>query len=283
MLNEIQWQELDADFQSVIENSAYKMEPLPAGLEAEVYKLTTENGDYVLKIWNKESRPNISMQYVQLSQMYKEGLAVSRPFGWGLHENHNQVLLMSYDGSPLMKVNKATMIELAHMLQNIHRYSDNQTIEHIFPTYDFNSYFFPHIEALPDLHACLCELVAKANIRQNALIHGDYNLNNVVELGGTYTIIDWTNAQLGDPRYDVAWAKLLLQIYVSERHAQSFGNTFSLELYQTEDEESVFEAIACLRWLFLYRTANLPMRANTIPNVKKIIQQNNYISGSLLD
>lgn len=283
MLNEIQWQEIDSDIQGLIENRAYKMEPLPAGLEAEVHKLSTENGEYVLKIWNKESRPNISRQYAQLYEMYKQGLAVSRPFGWGLNENHDQVLLMSYDGSPLKKVNKATMTELAHMLQNIHRYSENQAIEHIFPTYDFNSYFFPQIEALPDLQACLSELVAKANIRQNALIHGDYNLNNVVELGGTYTIIDWTNAQLGDPRYDVAWAKLLLHIYVSTSNAQSFRSPFSSELYHTDDEESVFEAIACLRWLFLYRTANLPVRANTISNVQKIIQQNNYLSNSLLD
>jgi aminoglycoside phosphotransferase (APT) family kinase protein len=46
---------------------------------------------------------------------------------------------------------------------------------------------------------------------RKAVLHGDFHANNV--LGGSQgcTVIDWSDAWCGDPRYDVAWVRLLVR------------------------------------------------------------------------
>ena len=39
--------------------------------------------------------------------------------------------------------------------------------------------------------------------------HGDFHLGNIVEVDERYMVIDWTNGQLGDSRYDFAWSLTL--------------------------------------------------------------------------
>lgn len=81
-------------------------EPMDHGFEAEVMKICSDKDSFVLKVWNKNSKPNISFQYHLLNILFEQGLAVSKPFGWGINPNGDQVLLTTFDGMPVLNVNK---------------------------------------------------------------------------------------------------------------------------------------------------------------------------------
>lgn len=94
----------------------------------------------------------------------------------------------------------------------------------------------------------LIRLVASADMKMDRVIHGDFNLGNILEENGQYTVIDWTNGQLGDPRYDLSWACLLLRIYMSESKSLTFLYKYQEEMPVATGELEIFEALACLRW-----------------------------------
>nr|WP_240703172.1 hypothetical protein [Cohnella luojiensis] len=107
-------------------------------------------------------------------------------------------------------------------------------------------------------------------------------MGNILESDGKYTIIDWTNVQLGDPRYDIAWSIILIWIYVSEKYSSTYRSEFITMNNYTANELEKFEAIACLRWILLNRIANLPKRHNTISTVRTILMKNKYLNEGLL-
>lgn len=281
-ISHIHWKGISVDLESLSGKDAeIDIAPLNSGLEAEVYKISTSESDFVLKVWNRSSKPNISIQFKLLQDMFKLGMAVSRPIGWGMDELNNQVLLTSFDGMPIDKVNKSKLAVFANMLTDIHKLQP-ELLNTPVPKYDFAGYFFPGIDEHFDIKEQLSQLVTNTNIEQNQLIHGDYNLGNILESNGKYTIIDWTNVQLGDPKYDIAWSIILMWIYVSERYSSHYRSLFVTMNNYSKDELEKYEAIACLRWVLLNRTQNLPKGNNTIQTVKSIIRENSYLTEKLL-
>ncbi|MNJ50289.1 Phosphotransferase enzyme family protein [compost metagenome] len=258
------------------------MIPLSPGLEADVVKLELRNSSYVLKIWNKDSRPDIGKQYELLADLYKKGLRVPKPYGWGIDADHNQVLLTSYDGEPISKLNRSILMNLAWMLKEVHNYRLGSTDAIQIPKYDFIRYFFPSIEMHNDINNLLIGIINMTELYQDYLIHGDYNLGNILEKQGNYTIIDWTNGQRGDPRYDIAWSVVLMKIYAGERYGGIYFSIFQELTDYSLDELKIFEAIACLRWILLSRIADLPKSPSAFKRVKKIIQNNRYLNDELL-
>jgi len=119
-------------------------------------------------------------------------------------------------------------------------------------------------------------------MKRDRIIHGDFNLGNILEENGQYTVIDWTNGQLGDPRYDLAWACLLLRIYLSDSKSLTFLYKYQEELPVETDELVIFEALACLRWLLLDRTTGVPKHTDTMKKVRKIVRDNRYLNERVL-
>ncbi|TMV46595.1 hypothetical protein FE783_25105 [Paenibacillus mesophilus] len=111
----------------------------------------------------------------------------------------------------------------------------------------------------------------------NTIIHGDYNLGNVLVGPTQYTIIDWTNVQLGDRRYDFSWASFLIRIYNEEVVYQQFIRTYLLEIPTSGDDMARFESIACLRWLLLNRIANVPKNVDTDSRIHDFLLQDSLI------
>jgi Ser/Thr protein kinase RdoA (MazF antagonist) len=257
--------------------------PLAPGLEAEVFKITTNNSSYVLKVWSKSSKPDIQYQYQLLNTLFARGISVSEPLGWGIDRQSNKVLLTPFDGTPIAKVNPQMLTELAHILSQIHKTSIADLEESSICKYDFVDYFYSGIGEFPDLLVALTPLVERISAKQESVIHGDYNLGNILEAANSkFTIIDWTNGQLGDPRYDLAWASILLRIYTSERNYSLFVSAYLLENPLAKEQLEVFEAIACIRWILLNRIFGLPKRANTIARVKGIIKSSPYLDERFL-
>lgn len=91
------------------------------GFEAEVIRINSDQESYVLKTWNKESRPDVQFQYRLLDVLSERGVAVSKPVGWGINPEGYKVLLTGFDGTPIHKMNTRKMKELASLLAKIHK------------------------------------------------------------------------------------------------------------------------------------------------------------------
>ena len=252
-------------------------QPIDQGFEAEVIKIRLEKDSFVLKVWNKSSKPNISFQYHLLNILFEQGLAVSKPLGWGINPNGDKVLLTTFDGMTVLNVNKKKMIEIANILSKIHQV-DVEKIRNIqLPKYDFIDYFFPGVSEYADINRALISLVQLTQIKQEHLIHGDFHLRNILEKNDRYIVIDWTNGQLGDSGYDFAWSLTLLKIYFSEHLANAFRSAYLLENDIPQKELVVFEALACLRWILLNKSGGVPKGPNTIKRVRGLLTNNLHL------
>jgi Ser/Thr protein kinase RdoA (MazF antagonist) len=251
--------------------------PMDHGFEAEVMKISSNKESFVLKVWNKNSKPDISFQYRLLNVLFERGLSVSKPLGWGINPNGDKVLLTTFDGSPVLKVNEKKMTEIANILSRIHQIHVKEIGNIQLPKYDFIDYFFPGVRENSDIYNALISLVQTTQIKQEHIIHGDFHLRNILEKNDRYTIIDWTNGQLGDPRYDFAWSLTLKKIYVSERYAYVFRSAYLLENDIQQKELEVFEALASLRWIMLNKSGSIPKGPNTIRRVKSLITNNPFL------
>ncbi|TCP29072.1 phosphotransferase family enzyme [Scopulibacillus darangshiensis] len=248
------------------------------GFEAEVMKICSNKDSFVLKVWNKNSKPDIGFQYRLLKVLFERGLSAPKPLGWGINPNGDKVLLTTFDGTPVLKVNEKKMTEIATILSRIHHMHVKEIGKIQLPRYDFVDYFFPGVRENPDIFHALNALVQTTQIKQEHVIHGDFHLQNILEKDGGYTVIDWKNGQLGDPRYDFAWSLTLKKIYVSERLANVFRSAYLLDhAIQLRDLE-LFEALACLRWILLNRIGGVPKGHVTRDRVKVILSKNPFLN-----
>ncbi len=280
LIGAINWIEGGYVIDSSLESLTVKA--MDSGLEAAVFHISNVESNFVLKVWNRTSKPNVELQYKLLGALYNHGISVSHPMGWGFDKEMNPVLLTSWDGVPVQKVNHSVFTSLANMLTGIHRVPIEQFDSFTLPRHDFISYFYPAIEDHPDIKILLEQLVEDCDMKQERLIHGDFNLGNVLYADGKYTVIDWTNGQLGDPRYDIAWAVVLVRIYVGEKYGTIFQASFLANDEYSIEELELFEAIACLRWVLLYRIADLPKGKDTIKRVRNILKRNKYLSEAFI-
>ncbi|MBS4197337.1 aminoglycoside phosphotransferase family protein [Bacillus sp. FJAT-49870] len=253
--------------------------PMNQGFEAEVIKIVSDNRSLVLKVWNKSSKPDIRFQFHLLNTLYERGLSVSKPVGWGIDQNSDKVLLTTFDGVPIHKVNNKKMIDFANILSTLHQTNIEEIGDIQLPKYDFVGYFFPELIKHTDIHKAVTFLVNLIQIKQEHIIHGDFHLGNILEDKDRYTVIDWTNGQLGDPRYDFAWAFTLKRIYISERFAQVFRSAYLVKNGIPNKELELFEALAFLRWILLSRSGGVPFGPNTTKRIKSLIRENPFIQG----
>jgi len=283
LIHSMAWKDMERDVIELFrQQENIVVSPLTPGLEAEVYLVSAAGSTYVLKIWNRQSRPDVALQYSILKHLYEQGAAVSRPYGWGEDKHGHQMLLTSYDGQPVRRLDESIITEMARMLNAVHRMEPHSMVNITLPKYDLVSYYFPGVEHHPDLRNRLNEMMQHAQAKHTHIIHGDYNLNNILELDGKLTIIDWTNIQLVDARFDIAWSVTLMRIYVNDEYAGIYHSAFR-RLYPIDEREyEVFEALACLRWLLLERHGQLHYNDHIRRNVAAIVSSNRYLSEELL-
>lgn len=279
----IEWYETTPIIKNLISSRAeLKFSPLSPGLEADVVKISQGEKHFVLKVWNKQSKPDVLSQYRLLEALHCQGIRVPEPIGYGRTETGDSVLLTRYHGTSVTKVSPSFFKKIAAVLANIHRLSPDGLEGRALARYDFVGYFFPGVEAFPAMKVELIRLVASADMKMDRIIHGDFNLGNILEENGQHTVIDWTNGQLGDPRYDLSWACLLLRIYLSESKSLTFLHKYQEEMLLAAGELEIFEALACLRWLLLDRIAGVPKHADTMRKVRKIVRDNRFLNESVL-
>ena len=283
LLESIKWHETNRILDNLIASGAgLTLNPLSPGLEADVVKITQGEEHFVLKVWNKRSKPNVLRQYRLLEALHLRGIRVSEPIAYGRTETGDGVLLTRYHGATVTKVSPSILKEIASILADIHRLPPDGFEDRALARFDFVEYFFSGIEAFPAMKEELIRLLASADMKMERVIHGDFNLGNILVENGQYTAIDWTNGQLGDPRYDLSWACLLLRIYLSKSKSLTFLYKYQDEMPVTTGELEIFEALACLRWLLLDRIAGVPKHVDTMGKVRKIVRNNRFLNESVL-
>lgn len=262
---------------------------LDSGMEATVYKVCSKKLDIVLalKLWNKRIPADMEKQYSLLNKLREIGLPVSKSYACGRNSIGQYILLTSYDGKPLSSLDKielSIMREIANLLLKIHNSAVSSLKEHIPKFDDFVGYFFPYIAEHADISKALNEILKDTELRIDRIIHGDYNVGNILEKQGNLTIIDWTNAQMGDSRYDFAWASFLIKIYNGDDCYEEFVKTYTDQISIDSKDINVFEMMACLRWIWLSRIAPIPLLKDTVNRVKMYIEHHKeLLDARLLD
>lgn len=278
-ITKVKWNEKKEILDRLLNRPDSLMEhPMSQGFEAEVTRLDSGQASYVLKVWNKSSKPDVRFQYHLLNALLERGVPVPAPIGWGIDANGDQMLLTTYDGMPVKKLPAQKIIELAKLLTKIHHIKVEE-IGHVpIPKYDFAEYFFPGVSEHADLAHALAALLQLTDIKQEWLIHGDYHQGNIVEADHRLSVIDWTNGQAGDFRYDFAWSFILLVLYGTERSAHAFRTAYVSEQDVKPEELEAFVALACLRWMLLARRGGAPKGSKTVGRMKKLLTNHPFLN-----
>ncbi|RIX48633.1 aminoglycoside phosphotransferase family protein [Paenibacillus nanensis] len=281
-LTDIEWKAKNEWLDKLLEQPQLMKQEIEQGFEAEVIRFSAEQDSFVLKLWNKSSRPNVEFQYRLLQALHEQGVSVSRPIGWGMNADGERALLTTYDGDPLLKVNKEKVKQMASVLSGIHRVSARELGSIGLPCCEFTNYFFPGVGDMTKLSSVLSGLLRQFPVKQEHLIHGDFHLRNLVEQKNRITVIDWTNGQLGDARYDLAWALVLLKLYVSKRHADWLRAFYLKERPMAPEELEAYEAIAMLRWILLARRGGAPSAPVFLERMNVMLAGNGHLSEMVL-
>ncbi len=273
-LTTMNWQYKSSEVDRLLNTHDLEIAAIDAGMEATVYKVWSTKLDigFALKLWNKRNPPDVAKQYHLLEKLREMGHSVSKPYAWGRNSKGEFVLLTSYDGKPLpFDLEAGSAQTVAHLLASIHS-ADVRLLKGLVPQFDdFVNYFFPELSAHTDIAAVLHNIVGDIEIRTDRFIHGDFNLGNILEYEGKFTVIDWTNAQLGDSRYDFAWASFLILLYSGPRCYEAFVKTYTNRIPLDAKEIYNFEMMACLRWIWLSRIAPIPKHKDTVTRLKQFI------------
>ena len=133
--------------------------------------------------------------------------------------------------------------------------------------------YFPGLPTQPDIRAICAALGQRVDAIEPSLIHGDFNLGNILLQDGTITVVDWTNVGASDRRYDLAWASVLLWIYQGAAEATEFRSQYLSASPIDEQVLRYLEALAGLRWLLLRRQFPLTAGLASVQNIASFVDE----------
>ena len=92
---------------------------------------------------------------------------------------------------------------------------------------------------------------SEVSFERLSIIHGDFHAENLLlRDDGKLYVIDWTNVDVSDFRYDLAWSLLLLRTQGQEKLASVMLEEYERLLGHSIEDLEFFEVIACCRRLF---------------------------------
>lgn len=109
-----------------------------------------------------------------------------------------------------------------------------------------------------------------------AVIHYDFHPNNIlIKEDGSAVVIDWSNIDISDPRFDLAWTMLLVGSYESSAWRNRILESYERQAGSHIQELAFFDVSACSRRLASI-LASLGGRADELgmdPNAVYLIRQ----------
>lgn len=236
---------------------------LVSSREADIFALGEGGAPaFVIKRWKYGLAADAEAQYTLLTSVQDAGLPVPAPAAWGRDHQELPLLATHYCGLPLAHPTTRQIRDAGGLLHSIHAIASLPGL----PTSpggpalidDLIARHLPDIDEHPDIVRMLRHLQPDLRPPLIGLTHGDFHPGNLLFDGSHVTVADWSDAGIGDTRYDLAWAALLLWIY----HGPAAYRTF-LGAYAAAGGKvaglAALESVAALRWLFLARTAPVPI------------------------
>ena len=204
-----------------------------------VYRVKTkENQDAILKVQNIKGNDTLKEEYDVLKYL-KGKMSVADVYYYNLYENKEYLLREYIDGEPLYK-SKKFGYQLGQELRKIHQhYQENckfqkfsvknllkNAIEKIDVVYQLRSEYFQNFSK-NDLILFLKE--NKPN--DDALIHGDFSLTNILVNNKKYYYIDLGNVSISTKYFDIYILKTSLKINHLEEEWEEFLKGYDIDDY----------------------------------------------------
>jgi len=122
-------------------------------------------------------------------------------------------------------------------------------LNHLFHSYEKNI----RLENFPELTPILLWVQKESKIIENVplcLLHRDFHPGNILfRTNGSPAVIDWTSADIGDFREDLAWTKMLASTFYSESLGDLFLKGYNSEYGKNINNIEYFEVLQILRRL----------------------------------
>lgn len=209
---------------------------------------TKEEQDAILKVQNIKGNDTLKEEYEVLKYL-KNKMSVASVYYYNVYENIEYLLREYIDGEPLYK-SKHFGYQLGKELKEIHQhYSQNcefkkfavknlldNAIEKIDVVYQLRSEYFKNFSK--------DELIAFLNENKpndDALIHGDFSLTNILVNNQKYYYIDLGNVSISTKYFDIYVLKKSLKI----NHLEEEYNEF-LRGYDIDDYNDIY-----MKWMEL--------------------------------
>lgn len=214
-----------------------------------VYRVKTkENQDAILKFQNIKGNDTLKEEYDVLKYL-KGKMNVANVYYYNFYENKEYLLREYIDGEPLYK-SKKFGYQLGQELKKIHEHYNEKCQ---FKKFSVNNLLKNAIEKIDIVYQLRGEYFKdfsqndlinflKANKPNNdALIHGDFSLTNILVNNGKYYYIDLGNVSISTKYFDIYILKKSLKINNLEEEWKEF-----LKGYNIDDYNEIY-----MRWMEL--------------------------------
>lgn len=229
------------------------LEKLPGGWETDTYAVALafeqdraeQQADYALRMfYPPEGRGRAQQQFELLQRLTDEGIRV--PVAEGVLDVGPDLYALAsrrVDGRPLDELlstlaqaeHKPWLARMAQTLLALHRLDAGRVLGEgaMRPGDDYVQDQVAGLRETRERHGLdefeplLARLEAAAphvSVQPLAVLHNDYHPGNILVLAGSDELvtIDWSFAGLGDPRLDLAWTGLMLQVTLGEGAREVF-------------------------------------------------------------
>lgn len=204
-----------------------------------VYRVKTkENQDAILKVQNIKGNDTLKEEYDVLKYL-KDKMSVANVYYYNLYENKEYLLREYIDGEPLYK-SKGFGYKLGQELKKIHEHYNeecqfkkfsvsnllNNAIEKIDIVYQLRGEYFKDFSKED-----LIDFLKENKPNDDALIHGDFSLTNILVNNGKYYYIDLGNVSISTKYFDIYILKKSLKINHLEEEWKEFLRGYSIDNY----------------------------------------------------
>jgi aminoglycoside phosphotransferase (APT) family kinase protein len=251
------------------------------GWESEIYGFTLTTGQpgshqsvkRVLRLMSGGSSDDARHEYQALSLLFKAGYPVPKVFAVGSATDglgHPFIIMQCIEGEsyakqfPRQKEENpqalTTFIELFRQLHTLDWQPFVDNPEKLAPSdrlyYHFDRTIAKHASYLTkppfsDFQPVIQWLKQHRDqvpCQQSAAVHQDFHPDNILQShDGHFYVIDWTNFEISDYRFDLAWTLMLAFAYGGEDRRSMIFNAYEKKLGQAVPSISIFEVDAILR------------------------------------
>ena len=199
---------------------------------------TKENQDAILKVQNIKGNDNLKEEYDVL-KFLKDKMNVANVYYYNLYENKEYLLREYIEGEPLYE-SKKFGYKLGQELKKIH---DHYNEKCQFKKFSVNTLLKNAVEKIDIVYQLrgdyfkdfskndLINFLEENKPDNNALIHGDFSLTNILVNNGKYYYIDLGNVSISTKYFDIYILKKSLEINHLEEEWEEFLRGYNIDNY----------------------------------------------------